>query len=727
MDSVRGGESPMGAGRESRQLVGRGRELERIEAAIADVVGGQGSLLMLVGEAGIGKTTLAGVAGDLAEAAGLTRLSARGGEGESTVPFGVVRQVLEPPLRFDAHLRERVLSGSAELATAVITTQTPSPPPTALPAVDPHVILHGLFWVCSNLAEETPLIIVIDDLHWADPASIRFLSYLAQRASDLPILLLLAFRTSEPVDNAVFDPLLAAPDAATIDLGPLNASETAVVVRAERGFGADDDFCRACHDATGGNPFFLRELGRALRESGVEANADAVEQVAGVTPSAVARTIAVRLRRLPPRAQALAGGLAVLGTAGDLQLAAHVARLEADEANAAADELARADIINADQLLEFRHPIIRTAVYEQLGPGARSMGHEIAAHVLAATGGGEAAAMHLLHVPPAGDPERVRTLVMAGEAAVARGAPEAAVAYLSRALSEPPARGERGAVLFALGRAEAMIATHGSLAHLAEAVELAPRLSDKISVLRETAYAQAANFGLLGEAFETMGAARALARGHDPGLEMLLHAQQQTWRVFNEEIPIADALAELEPIGVGLAGETSAEQAVLALLAGCWMCTGRPMPEVRAAATAALANGDLLATLGSSSLTVAAATWSLTHTLSRVEIESLLPLAIHSARRKARDTGLESARMPRGCWRIRAAGSPMPRRWTARRSTRCSRSTRSASLPRSPTTSTSFAIAVTRIARGVSSRPWATSASCRLSGRGRSSNSAAAA
>ena len=141
---------------------------------------------------------------DRARNSGLTPLSARGNEGESELAFGVVRQVLEPALPPDRERRSRVFSGSAALAEPVLMLS-----PEQLDAVptkgDPLVTLHGLFWVCSNLADEGPYLLVVDDLHWADSASTRFVSYLANRVADLPIALLVAYRTGEPIDRQALD------------------------------------------------------------------------------------------------------------------------------------------------------------------------------------------------------------------------------------------------------------------------------------------------------------------------------------------------------------------------------------------------------------------------------------------------------------------------------------------------------------------------------------------
>src|SRR5262249_10537181 len=152
------------------------------------------------------------------------------------------------------------------------------------------------------------------------------------------------------------------------------------------GADAAEEFCRACHTATGGNPLFLRELLRALDAAGVAPSRTAASEVQAVGPPALSRLLLHRLSTLGPHPTQLARALAALGDDSDLRLAARVSGLSEDAARAAADDLVRADIFVHAARLGFVHPIVRAALYEDLAPGERQARHAAAAEALAQEG-----------------------------------------------------------------------------------------------------------------------------------------------------------------------------------------------------------------------------------------------------------------------------------------------------------------------------------------------------
>ncbi|PZS28159.1 MAG: transcriptional regulator, partial [Pseudonocardiales bacterium] len=158
--------------------------------------------------------------------------------------------------------------------------------------------------------------------------------------------------------------------------------------------------------------------------------------------------------------------MAVLGEGSGLRLASALAELTID----AADALVTAELLAAGRPLRFVHPLVRTAVYEQLPSGVRFQAHTRAAHLLASEGAEpEQIAGQLLAGEPAGDPDAVRALRVAAAAALARGAPETAVTYLRRALAEPPTESVRAAVLGELGGAERIARDPAAVVHLEQA------------------------------------------------------------------------------------------------------------------------------------------------------------------------------------------------------------------------------------------------------------------
>jgi DNA-binding CsgD family transcriptional regulator len=218
------------------------------------------------------------------------------------------------------------------------------------------------------------------------------------------------------------------------------------------GAGAAEEFCRACHTATGGNPLFLRELLKALDAAGVAPSAEAAGAIQDVGPAVVSRFVLHRLAALGPAATDLARAVAVLGDDSEPLLAARMSGLSQDDARQAADDLVRADIFLPAESLGFVHPIVRAALYEDLAPGERQARHAAAVEALAGEGASaERVTAHLLLTPPAGDQRRVGTLRSAAAAAAHRGAPRAAATYLRRALVESPPEQERGEILAELG------------------------------------------------------------------------------------------------------------------------------------------------------------------------------------------------------------------------------------------------------------------------------------
>ena len=181
----------------------------------------------------------------------------------------------------------------------------------------------------------------------------------------------------------------------------------------------------------------------------------------------------MRLSRLPQEATAVAEAIAVLGQGAELGLAAAVAGLERPAAVAASAALARSELVRLEPVLEFAHPVVRASIYDGIGVVERADAHRRAARFLAEAGAEpEQTASHLLLIQPAHDPFVTPILREAARRAAARGAADAAVTYLHRALDEPPAAAERADVLDELGLVEMNVDAPAAIEHLREAVRL---------------------------------------------------------------------------------------------------------------------------------------------------------------------------------------------------------------------------------------------------------------
>jgi DNA-binding CsgD family transcriptional regulator len=453
-------------------LLEREAALARIDQRLREAVAGRGSLLLLEGPAGIGKTRLVVAAGRHGRELGLTTLSARCSELERDFAYGLVRQLFEAPLAAAPPPEQAELLAGAAGHAAPLFGVAAAHEDTAGALLDPSfAILHGLYWLCANLGRRSPLLLCVDDVHWADQASLRFLHYLGRRLEELPVAVVAAARPAQPDDGS---PLLAAlavgPPAEVIVLAPLSDQAVAELVRLGLGADVEPAFAAACHRVTGGVPFLVHELIRAIGEAGIEPTASASPHVAALAPRAVSHSVVQRLGRLSAAARQLAPAAAVLGEA-DLRLAAGLAGLEPGAATTAADELAAAGIFEDGRPLRFVHPIVRAAVEADLPPGERAGLHAAAARRLADQGVSvHSIAAHLLVADPAGDDWAVDSLRSAARAAIASGAPGSAVAYLQRALAEPPTGRLRPGVLLELGFAESYAGDPQAAPHLEQAL-----------------------------------------------------------------------------------------------------------------------------------------------------------------------------------------------------------------------------------------------------------------
>jgi DNA-binding CsgD family transcriptional regulator len=483
-------------------LLERGPELDELDSWIEQAVAGQGGVVVIEGPAGIGKSRLLAETRRRAEGA-MRVLSARGSELEREFPFGVVRQLLETELARPER-RAALLGGAAASASAVFGELDDGAAESADGAS--FAALHGLFWLVLNLAEERPVLLAIDDLHWCDRPSLLFVAYLSRRLEGQPILLAAGLRTAEPgSDSALLGEIAHDPAARSVRPGPLSEDAVAVLVEEHLGAAPEAAFTAVCRESTGGNPLLLTQLMTALRGEGVKPRASQVGVVGEIGPRAVSRAVLIRLARLAPEAQTVAGALAVLGDGTPLPTVAELADLEEEHAAGATRALAHAEILSSEPPLAFVHPLVRDAVYHALPPGERELQHARAAAILRDQAApAEQVAAQLLYTPPRGEGWVAGLLREAGRAAMQAGAADSAVAYLRRALDESPADADRGELLFELGAAEALTNGPAAAEHLALAYE---ELSDPV--------ARAAVAGLLGRALLFTGEteeARSIAR-----------------------------------------------------------------------------------------------------------------------------------------------------------------------------------------------------------------------
>ena len=458
-------------------LLERDRELGTIDALLALAEAGSGDMLLITGPAGIGKSVLLGVTRERALMAGARVLSGRGRELEGGFSFGVARQLFEPLLAgAEEAERDVLLAGAARRALAALEDEVD----VALPAAagDPSfAVVHGLYWLAVNASRAAPVLVAIDDVQWADHASLRFVLYLADRLAGLPAALALTWRTGEAMSPETADCLARLEQIAGSGvMSPPALTQEAVGTLLSGAFGAapGDRFARSCHVVTGGNPFLVRELIETLRADGIGPGEAGADRVARLGPRSVAQQVALRVARLGPTAAELARAAAILGDEAALRNAAALAGIGLADAAAAADRLAGIGVLEPGTPLRFVHSIVRTAVHDDIPEAERGLRHAAAARLLAAEGADpDVVCAHLLVCEPAGSVEVVDQLRVAAARAMGRGTPESAAVYLRRALAETADVSLRAALLHELGMAEKVMADPAAIQHLRESLELA--------------------------------------------------------------------------------------------------------------------------------------------------------------------------------------------------------------------------------------------------------------
>src|SRR5262245_25007905 len=347
-------------------------------SALAEARTERGRFVVVEGPAGIGKTALLATVRAKAAESGMNVLRARGTELEREFAFGIVRQLFEPPLAQASELERADLlqaaaGGAAGLFRAPAASRAEG---VDAPGVDPSfAILHGLYWLCANLTTRGPLCVVVDDAHWADGPSLRYLAFLITRLDELAVALVLATRPPERRgESELLETLTADPSAEVIRLRPLTGAAVAQLVEARLGDAPDTVFVEACLRVTRGTPFELGRLLDALRAAGVAPTSDGAREVERIGAETMGRSLRLQLERLPADAGRLGRALAILEQS-DLLHAARLAGLDEADAAEAAELLAGAGIVESGRPLTFVHPIVRSGVYADLSGTERAQGH----------------------------------------------------------------------------------------------------------------------------------------------------------------------------------------------------------------------------------------------------------------------------------------------------------------------------------------------------------------
>ena len=444
-------------------LVGRAAELRTLDRALGELGRGRSAALELVGEPGIGKTRLLVEVAARADARGLLVLVGSAGELERELPFWLFVDALDEYIDGLEPARLESLAADVRHELGLV-----FPSLSRFAAAGGAALQHERYRshravreLLARMAAVKPLVLVLDDVHWADAASVELLGALLRRPPAAPVLMALAVRPRQAPER-----LAATTERAHRD-GVLSRIELGALTRAEaRALLGEtvDAAAAALYDETGGNPFYLEQLARSLeRSAGRTAAVGEPPLSEPEIPPAVADALAEELAILSLSARRVLQGAAVAGDPFEPELAAAAAVTSEPEALDALDELLELDLVRETDVprrFRFRHPLIRRAVYESAPGGWRLNAHARSAETLAARGASAVArAHHLARSARQGDAAAVATLRAAGDAVVQR-APESAAAWYGHSLRLlPDAAPAELRVELLLSRARALVTT----------------------------------------------------------------------------------------------------------------------------------------------------------------------------------------------------------------------------------------------------------------------------
>jgi DNA-binding CsgD family transcriptional regulator/tetratricopeptide (TPR) repeat protein len=502
-----------------RGILEREAELQALEGAAASVLAGEGRLVVVTAEAGLGKTRLLEAATRLAGERGFDTAYARAGELESELGWGVAVDLFDQLLGpLPGAQRAELLGGRATPARSVLDGAHNEPQGTRSPNV--AEVISAMTLLVRRLTEQRPIAVAVDDVHWSDISSLRWLASMAARLGSVRALFVIGFRPIEP--GAPIDLLADLESAADVVLKPrpLSLGATSGLVSTSLEVADARSVHEAVHDVTSGNPFLIDELLHHLNGRVVSA-----EAVLRARPERLRSRVLPRVRRLGSAATAVSEAVAVLGVNAGLAEAAAVAQVSIAEAVQAVEQLTAAGILSDGLPLNYAHPLLSAVVNEGLSAARADMLHRRAADVLLKKDDPDQSAVHLLASQPVGQGWAADVLADAGRRSLARAAPESAAAFYARALAEHapsvpthPLHLGRARALLMSGRDDGFAAFREAIAAVPDSREravLALEMGDALSIVDRQ-----------DEAFHAYDSSIAAIDGHDEALRIHLLAHR---------------------------------------------------------------------------------------------------------------------------------------------------------------------------------------------------------
>lgn len=567
-------------------LLERDTELACVDAALRAADAGTSSLVLITGPVGIGRSVLLRSLPDLAAGQDVRVLRANAAPMEQDFAYGVVHQL------FDS-LPPATANDTAPATGTAPPTTTGSPTGTTPPAdtdpFDPWALLAGA-------APHTRLLILVDDLQWADAPSLRWLARLARPAGRRhdrtapAAVLVCTLRDGDAGARHSAVREVAGAATGTLRPAPLSLDATRALIRAQYGTPGHDEYARACHDASAGNPLFLTSVLHTMAAGGCPPTAEHSAQASLLRPSGLRERLASLLRTQPPEVRALAAAVAAFGDQDGPALIRQLSGLDEDRFAAARRAMCDLGLLTEAHEPRFVHPVVREAAESTMTPSERERSHTAAADMLHRRGRpAEQVAAHLMAVPTVDRPWAVAVLRAAAAAALRRGAPQTAAGYLRHALPRHHAQDERRArLLIDLATAEGSYDIDACERHITQATALLSTAEDRAAaalrippVLLGTASPVAE--GLLRRAAAELGEPASL---DGPARETALRIEARL-RHCGHDSPaeLASAAERLRELGEEPPLRSPAERELAAVLVCSATLTGR-LSAAEAARTA---------------------------------------------------------------------------------------------------------------------------------------------
>ncbi|MFI9388717.1 AAA family ATPase [Kutzneria sp. NPDC052558] len=467
-------------------LCERETEFGLVAEALQEAADGHGSLLVITGPLGVGKTALLGGLPSLAGLQGARVMRANGALLEQDFAFGLVRQLMEPVLAgVEPGQREQWLAGPAEPARLVFDDlagpdETPEWEHLRWDDGRPdggvrHTVLHGLLMLLTAMSARRPVLLVVDDLQWGDQPSLRWLGYLAKRLGGVRATVVVTVREGDPLSERPLVRAVANGARTTLRPGPLSLASTRLMVAEEFGEPGEEEFVQACHEVSDGNPMFLMSVLLGMAVSGYRPIAADADVARSLLPSQLRERLTTCMAGQPPGIQAFAKAMAVLSEQADAELLGQLSELDPIGCAEAARVLDRMGLLaQTTPVPKFLHLAVQDAVEQLMRADDAERLHRRAAALLHAGGyPAEQVAAHLLVIGADQDNWTTSVLRAAADTALSRGAPEVATRYLRRALLDCSSDGpDRAMLLVDLATAECRFDPVAAVRHISQAVPM---------------------------------------------------------------------------------------------------------------------------------------------------------------------------------------------------------------------------------------------------------------